>query len=95
MKYTITADNLHIVDSWKVSKKDMDSVLSKIWNKHPNSRVWKRTPFSLRMEWVCHNFLFSIGYKRARTTDVDLDYPADRPEWLYNACGILCWIFVK
>lgn len=56
--------------------------------------VFERSLFSLKMEWICHNFLHGIGYARERTKDVDLDNPADHPEWMYIVCGLLVWIFV-
>lgn len=56
--------------------------------------VFMRSFFSLKMEWICHNFLYGIGYKRNQTKDVDLDNPPDRPEWQYIVCGLLVWIFV-
>ncbi len=56
--------------------------------------VFERSMFSLKMEWICHNFLYCIGYKREQTKDPDLNNPCDRPEWQYMVCGILVWIFV-
>ena len=56
--------------------------------------VFKRSFFSLKMEWIAHNFLYNIHYKREQTASVDLDNPCDHPEWLYCVCGILVWIFV-
>lgn len=83
--------NIHIDYSAMVPKKQFDRVLSQ----YANTEVMQnRTRFSLKMEWACHNFLYRIGYKRDQTRDVDLDYPCDRPEWLYIVCGILCWIFI-
>lgn len=99
--YTLTPNNLHIEDSYKVSKRDFIWALSAIKyakkdGLYPNmySNVWKRTAFSLEAEWVCHNFLYSIGYKREQTKDVDLNYPC-KIEWLYKVLGCLVWVFVK
>lgn len=58
------------------------------------TNVFERSIFSLKMEWICHNFLYNIGFERDRTKDVDLDNPADHPEWEYIVGGIFAWIFV-
>ena len=56
--------------------------------------VFERSIFSLKMEWICHKFLYRVGYERERTKDADLDNPCDRPEWQYIICGLLVWVFV-
>lgn len=98
INYTITENNLHIIDSYKISKKEMEDFLCQIQKDSANlyifSKIWSRPFFSLRMEWVCHNFLYSIGYKREQTKDVDLNLPC-KIEWLYKVLGCLVWVFVK
>lgn len=96
INYIITENNLHIVDSYKVSKREMRIKLGVIFldSRSAKSNIWQRSPFGLYMEWVCHNFLYSIGYKRERTKDVDLNTDC-KIEWLYKILGILVWIFVK
>lgn len=95
LDYTLTDNNLHIEDSYKIGKRAMGVILTHIKNTAETpSKVWNRSMFSLRMEWAVHNFLYSIGYKRERTADVDLDYP-NKIEWLYCILGCLVWIFVK
>ena len=89
--YTITDNCLTIKDSHKVSKFKFCGILKQIRSEHPMSDVWKRSIFSLSMEWTCHSFLYEIGYERERTGTVDLDYPCDHPEWMYILCGILVW----
>lgn len=94
-KYIVGKTNLKIYDSFRVQKCDMRSVLERI--KAENTKettVFNRSFFSLQMEWICHNFLYGIGYERKRTKDVDLDNPSDRPEWVYCICGMLVWLFV-
>lgn len=95
MEYTISDNNLHIENSYKVRKKEMYVALTAIYLESPNSNVWRRTDSSLRMEWVVHNFLHSIGLWKDRTGSVDLDYPCDKPEWIYKVLGCLVWVFVK
>ncbi len=95
-QYLLAWRNLHIVDSYKVRKWNMRPILEQIrLDAAPGQTlVFIRSLFSLKMEWIAHNFLYNIGYKRDRTGSVDLDYPCDRPEWLYCLCGILVWLFV-
>lgn len=84
-----------IFDSYKVRKWNMRKVLRGIKEgSKDQTKVFERSLFSLKMEWICHNFLYFIGYERDRTRDTDLDNPCDRPEWEYVICGILVWIFV-
>lgn len=93
--YTVTNNNVHILDSYKVRKRNMREVLEEIKSKHERETiVFHRSMFSLKMEWIAHNFLYNVGYKREQTGQVDLDNPCDRPEWLYIVCGLLTWIFV-
>lgn len=95
IKYTVTKKCVHIENSYKVRKSKMREVLEEIKSKHKRETiVFQRSMFSLKMEWIAHNFLYNVGYKRAQTGHVDLDNPCDRPEWLYIVCGLLTWIFV-
>lgn len=95
MNYTITKDNLHIEDSWKVSKREMGVILAHIRLSDPTpTKVWNRSDFSLRMEWCVHNFLYSLGLWRSHTKDVDLNADC-KIEWLYKIVGCLVWVFIK
>lgn len=91
--YYITDRNLFLKDSHTVSKFDMMGILNAIKKEHPESHVFDRCLPSLYLEWICHNFLYEIGYKRERTGDTDLDNPCDHPEWEYIVCGMLVWPF--
>lgn len=92
--YSISRHNLHIPDSYKVCRFKMRSILKEIREKNRKlpknlqSLVFDRSLFSLKMEWIAHNALYFIGYKRDHTKDVDLDNPCDRPEWQYKLAGI-------
>lgn len=96
MKYIITNSNLHLIDSYKVSKKRFDGELNRIKAIHPNSDVWKRSRCSMKLEWATHNGLYAIGIMRDHTKDVDINYPQ---KWYakvgYAVCGSLFWIFIK
>ena len=94
-EYRLGFNCLLIFDSYKVRKWNMRKVLK--WIREVNTKetmVFDRSIFSLKMEWICHNFLYKLGIERERTKDVDLDNPCDRPEWQYIVCGLLVWIFV-
>lgn len=97
IKYTLTENNLHIEDSFKVRKREMKAVLLHIFLAEYGSlsKVWQRSSFSLQMEWIVHNFCYSLGIAKERTKDVDLDNPCNLPEWVYEIIGVLVWIFVK
>jgi hypothetical protein len=96
MEYELTVNNLHIVNSYRVRKWNMRKELQRIKDDAGpgQTRVFWRSIFSLKMEWICHNFLYNVGYQRERTRDSDLDYPCDRPEWQYIVCALLVWLFV-
>ena len=98
MEYSVSKTNLHIEDSYEVPKRYMRRTLREIREecrrKGIDTDVFKRSVFSLKMEWICHNFLYYAGIERERTKDTDLDNPCDRPEWQYIVCGILVWLFV-
>ena len=88
-EYTITDDNLHIVDSWKVRQWRMRRVLRTIKeDAAPGATlVFNRSLFSLKCEWICHNVGFFAGIRPDETKDVDLNYPC-KIEWLYIAGGV-------
>ena len=96
MEYTLTRNNLHIVDSYKIRKWNMRKELKKVKDaaKPGQTIVFRRCLCSLKLEWICHNFLYEIGYERERTKDADLDNPCDHPEWEYILGGLLAWILV-
>lgn len=98
MAYILTLHNLHIKNSYATRKWKMRPYLEAVkkWaDLHKvETVVFERSFFSLKMEWIAHNFLYEIGYERERTKDCDLDNPCDRPEWLYIVCGLAVWLFV-
>lgn len=99
VNYTIDALNLHIEDSFKVSKRDFAANL--IWVKqdkggNEDSLVWLRSMNSLRREWATHNALYALGILRSHTKDVDLNYPQ---KWYmrlaYSIVGRLMMPFIR
>lgn len=96
MEYTVTKHNVHIVDSYKIGKRDFRKVLDEIRAARPGSDVWRRSIGSLRREWACHNALYRLGIKRSRTRDVDLNYPQNwKARLAYSLLGPLALIIIK
>lgn len=96
MDADIRKNCITIRDGWKMGKADMYDALADIldtdliandWNWDKVSDVWKRSMRSMKAEWMVHNFLYTHGWFTERTKDVDLDYPCDKPEWLYMAAA--------
>lgn len=85
-------ENLHIVDSYKVSKWQMRGYLNDTRKKYNISR----TNFSMILEWATHNLLYSLHICRNRTKDVDLEYPQ---KWYYKVgyffTGLLALMIIK
>lgn len=93
--YNLGPDCLTIYNSYRVRKKNMRPILEQIKRDCKyETKVFERSFFSMKMEWLCHNALYFAGIERDRTRDVDLDNPTDRPEWQYIICGLLVWILV-
>ena len=96
MDYTVTQYNIHVNDSYKIRRCKIFSSLNEIEKEHGNETFVfdDRSHFSLGMERTVHNVLYRFGYKRAQTKDVDMDDPCDKPEWVYEIFGVLCWLFL-
>lgn len=81
MKYKILADRVKLMDSCFVRKGDFSRELNKIRNLHPSCRLWFRSEENIKREWAAHNWAYSLGIKRGKSADVDLDY---QPKWYQN-----------
>ena len=96
IRHTITDNNLHLIDSYKVSKRDFKKELKAIHDFHPNYDVWNRGREQMCLEWATHNACYALGIKREQTKDCDLEYP--QSFWVraaYAICGCVVWIFIK
>lgn len=94
MLYSITSNNLHIINSYDYRKDEMLSSLFKIYCRHTDSQVWQRSMTSLENEWCVHNALYRLHLLRSHTADVDLNYPC-RIEWLYDLLAPLARLIIK
>ena len=93
---TVTPNNIHIENSWEVSKKDFRTTLDEIENEHPECLVFQhRCKASMEHEWATHNALYLLGLWKSHTKDVDINWPI---KWyvcfLYNVVGALVWLFI-
>lgn len=92
MEYIVTTNNIHIIDSYKISKKDFDKVLKTIEVKEKgNTIVFDNRSFkSLKREWAVHNLAYSLNISRPRSKDVDLNYPQKwYVSFLYSVIGTI------
>ena len=94
--YTVTQYNVHIPDSFEVSKHGFDAILDHLEMRYPDCEVWARKRWSLKAEWVTHSALYALGIARERTADVDLNahlkWYASAAYWLI---GAIVWPFIK
>ena len=62
MKYEISKNNIHIIDSYLISKNEFDSELKKIEALYiEETDVFKyRTYKSLKREWAVHNLCYNL-----------------------------------
>ena len=64
--------------------------------KNPESILDHRSMFSMKMEWATHKLLYKLGIQRARTKDLDLDWPQP---WYYRVgyivFGLIAWPFIR
>lgn len=79
---TITNNNIHITDSYKVkTRESMKNILNILREYLNDSNITMKTPLDFRSnnsmikEWVTHNNLYRLGLYKDRVKDVDLNYP--------------------
>lgn len=95
MKTQIT---FQMKDSYQLTKKNIESeILQKDFaNRTPELIIRHRSMFSMKMEWATHKLLYKLGIQRARTKDLDLDWPQP---WYYRVgyivFGLIAWPFIR
>ena len=73
---TFTADNVHIPNSYRYSREEVEDFVKDAKPKHPSCLpLQKRSKRSLLREWAAHKLAYLVGFKRERTASVDLNYP--------------------
>ena len=96
MDFTIRDNNLRVVDSYKINKRDFAETLRLVRELYPNFQVWNRGIPQMCLEWATHNALYSLGISRERTDSCDFEYP--QTFWLraaYAIAGCAVWLFIK
>ena len=74
MKYKIFNDRVKLLDSYLVKKRLFQRELVAIRNLHPSCPLWNRSDKSLKREWATHNLAYSLGIKREKAKDADLNF---------------------
>ena len=96
IEYSISDNNLHLVDSAFCSKHRFWKELADIYVKNKECLVFSRSINSLMNEWATHNALYALGIFKSHTIDVDLNYPQRWWERLgYWLVGNIVWPFIK
>ena len=75
ISFTLTKNNVHIVDSYKISKNaDMLAIAKQIRAAALKLGFnYRRSNSSWITEWRAHNYMYDHGIERARTASVDFD----------------------
>lgn len=73
---TFTTDNVHIPDSYRYSREEVEDFVKDAKPKHPSCLpLQKRSKGSLLREWAAHKLAYQCNFKPERTALVDLNYP--------------------
>ncbi len=98
MDISISKNNIHIEDSFETPKRDIkgDLVVILQYAMKEGCEVCNRSIASLVLEWVAHNFLYRLHIQRARTKDVDLNFPQSWKEKVfYPIIGVVGYLFIR
>ena len=92
-----TDNNIHIEDSYQVSKKAFGSILDEIKEQGYGKNVFaNRKIVSMKLEWACHNFCYKLGIFKSHAKDVDINWPQKwYVNWAYNVLGCIARIFIS
>ena len=80
ISFSISKSNVHIVDSYKITKKADQTAIVKLIRAAAAKLgfTYKRSIDSWVTEWRAHNYMYDKGMQRSRTGSVDLDEKASR-----------------
>ena len=95
IEYSVTKDNIHIKDSYKITKEDdMVRVLTKIKITYYSSAYFfYMMPYrTLIDEWKAHNLLYDFHLFRSHTKDADLN---KNPWYIKVVYSILSRLYIK
>ena len=76
----VSKNNINIKDSYKINNRlvmrmILDVLKNEVKEEHLESPFDKRNIGGMVREWVAHNNLYKLGYKKDRMCNVDLNYP--------------------
>lgn len=93
----ITDNCIQLLDSFKLSKRDIKLIIDNIIRDYKENIVIKhRTKYSILSEIYVHNFCYKLNLFRVRTRTVDINYPINMfVEQIYKIIGPVCWMFIK
>ena len=96
MNFKVFPSRIKLYDSAFVHKSDFERELMDVREKTPGHPTWERTTKSLCREWAAHNLAYSLGVKRSKTKDVDLEYPQKvLAKIFYAVVGAISMLFIK
>lgn len=97
MTISVSLFNLHIQDSFRVSKWQFAGILNGCKLSYPNCEPCvHRSTFNMMLEWATHNLLYFLHIKRSSTKHVDLNYPQKWYERIgYAVFGVLALVLIK
>lgn len=79
MDITVSKGNIHIENSYKANRDIMEYILHELQEDTEwysiDSPFKYRSIKSMIREWITHNNLYKLGYKRKQTGSVDINYP--------------------
>lgn len=80
IEYTLSKNNVHIVDSYKVRRKAAMKRFLRLIREEAKKQgyTYKRFESCWYLEWQAHNYMYDKGIERARTGSVDLNEDESR-----------------
>ena len=92
IEYTLSKNNVHIVNSYKIKKKaEMNDIVKLIRAEATKKGFkYKRTDSSWVTEWRAHNYMYDKKIDRSRTGSVDLNENESKVKLLsYSTMSLL------
>lgn len=93
IEYTLSRNNVHIVDSYKVTRRaDMQRIINLIRKEAKKKGYnYKRFASSWLVEWRAHNYMYQKGIEKARTGSVDLN--EDESKWKLATYAVMSALY--
>lgn len=93
IEYTLSKNNVHIVDSYKIRRKTAMKKFLRIIRDEAKKQGYnyKRFESCWYIEWQAHNYLYDKGVERERTGSVDLN--EDESRWKIISYSVLAALY--